>query len=345
MLRSPLSKKRWSKFKRIRRAHLALIILCAIYLISLGSELLANDRPLLVWYEGRPYFPVLRFYSEQTFGGEFITAPDYKKLRETPAFSSGSGNYMVFPLIPFGPNESHLELDGYPPYKPSLQHPLGTDDRGRDILTRLLYGYRVSFTFAVVISLLGLAVGVVIGGIQGYFGGKLDLTAQRLIEILSTLPFLYVVIIIGSSLGTNFTTLLLCFLVFEWIGISYYMRSEFLKLRNVPFVEASRALGAGHFHIMFRHILPNALTPILTFLPFSLIGAIFSLSALDYLGFGLPAPTPSWGELVRQGMSNLRSFWLTGFPILTLFFVLLLIAFVGEGIREAFDPKEYAKME
>lgn len=342
---SPLTLKRWQKFKRIRRAYVALIILVVVYLLSLGAELIANNKPLFVWYHGRPYYPIVHFYSEKTFGGVDVTAPDYKKLRETPAFAKSTGNWMIFPILPYGPNESLFYLKGYPPNPPTLHNPLGTDDRGRDILTRLLYGYRVSFTFAIIITLLSMSLGIFIGGIQGYYGGKFDLTMQRFIEILSALPFLYVVIIIGSSLGTSMATLLLCFLVFDWISISFYLRSEFFKLRQVQFVEAARSLGVSDLKIMFRHILPNSLTPIITFLPFDLIGAIFSLSALDYLGFGLPAPTPSWGELVRQGMDNLSSYWLSAFPILTLFIVLLLIAFVGEGIREAFDPKEYARME
>ena len=184
-----------------------------------------------------------------------------------------------------------------------------------------------------------------IGAVQGYFGGVFDITMQRIIEILSALPFLYIVIILGSSIGTTFWVLLFIFTIFDWIGISYFMRSEYYKLREAQYVEASKAIGLGSFRIMFRHILPNALTPILTFIPFDLIGAIFSLSALDFLGFGLPAPTPSIGELLHQGLSNLNSYWLSLFPAFFLFFILLLIAFVGEGIREAFSPREYYRME
>jgi microcin C transport system permease protein len=342
---SPLTQRRWQKFKGIRRAYYSLIILIVIYILSLGAELIANDKPIFVWYQGHPYFPCAQFYSGKTFGGSNITIADYKALNHSPNFTKAKGNFMIFPLLPYGPNESLFNIPGYPPNPPTLRNLMGTDDRGRDILTRLIYGYRVSFTFAIVITLLSMGVGIFFGGIQGYYGGKFDITMQRFIEILSSLPFLYVVIIIGSSLGTSMMTLLLCFLVFDWIGISFYLRSEFFKLRQVQFVEAARSLGVSDLKIMFRHILPNSLTPIITFLPFDLIGAIFALSSLDYLGFGLPAPTPSWGELVRQGMENLTSYWLSIFPILTLFIVLLLIAFVGEGIREAFDPKEYARME
>ena len=252
---------------------------------------------------------------------------------------------MLFPPLPYGPNEALLSLPGNPPTPPTWQNWLGTDDRGRDILTRLIYGYRISFSFALLITLCSIVVGVFIGALQGYLGGAFDITMQRLIEIFSTLPFLYIVIIIGSSLGTGFLVLLIIFIIFDWIGISYFIRSEFLRLREAQFVEAARALGIKDWKIMFRHILPNALTPVITFLPFDLIGAITSLSALDFLGFGLPAPTPSWGELMRQGMSNLFSYWLSLYPVLALFGVLLLIAFVGEGVRDAFDPREYQKME
>lgn len=346
MLRlSPLTLKRWQKFRQQKRAYYSLWILLLLYIISLFANFLANNQPLIVKYEGKLFFPALRFYNGSHFGLGAAEIPNYKELQTAPAFSPGSGNWMVFPPIPYGPNESLLNLPGNPPTPPTRHNWLGTDDRGRDILTRLIYGFRISFSFALLITFCSITVGVIIGALQGYLGGVFDITLQRLIEIFSTLPFLYIVIIIGSSLGTGFFVLLLTFIIFGWIGISYYIRSEFLKLREAQFVEAARALGVRDSKIMFRHILPNALTPIVTFLPFELIGAISSLSALDFLGFGLPAPTPSWGELMRQGMGNIFSYWLSLYPVLALFSVLLLIAFVGEGIREAFDPWEYQKME
>ncbi|MGE5606585.1 MAG: ABC transporter permease subunit [Bacteroidota bacterium] len=342
---SPVTLRRFQKFKKIKRAYYSLWILAGIYLISLFSNVIANDKPLLVKYQGKLFFPIFRFYDGSNFGLGALEKPKYKELNKTPAFKENKSNFMIFPLIPYGPNESLLDLEGYPPTPPTFQNLLGTDDRGRDILTRLLYGYRISFSFALLITFSSMAVGIIIGALQGYFRGWFDLTMQRLIEIFSTLPFLYVVIIISSSLGTGFLILLLIFIIFDWIGISYFIRSEFLKLREAQFVEAARALGVSDWKIMFRHMLPNALTPIITFLPFSLIGAITALSALDFLGFGLPAPTPSWGELMRQGLGNIFSYWLSLFPVLALFLVLLLIAFVGEGVRDAFDPKEYQKME
>jgi microcin C transport system permease protein len=342
---SPITLKRLQKFRQLKRAYYSLWILIGLYILSLGADLLANDRPLIVKYQGNIYFPVVRFYDGSHFGLAATEIPNYKELKQTAAFRHGTGNWMLFPPIPYGPNESLLTLSGNPPTPPTWQNWLGTDDRGRDILTRLIYGYRISFSFALLITFCSIVVGAIIGGFQGYLGGVFDITMQRLIEIFSTLPFLYIVIIIGSSLGTSFLILLIIFIIFDWIGISYFIRAEFLRLREAQFVEAARALGIKDWKIMFRHILPNALTPIITFLPFDLIGAITSLSALDFLGFGLPAPTPSWGELMRQGMGNLYSYWLSLYPVLALFIVLLLIAFVGEGIRDAFDPREHQKME
>ncbi len=342
---SPITLRRLQKFKRMKRAYISLWILLVIYVISLFANFIANDQPLLVQYQGKFFFPVVKFYSGDNFGLGSTDIPNYKRLQHTSVFKDNKHNFMIFPLIPYGPNEALLKLPGNPPTKPTFKNWLGTDDRGRDIFTRLLYGYRISFSFALLITFASMFLGVIIGALQGYIGGIFDLTMQRLIEIFSALPFLYIVIIIGSSLGTSFITLLIIFTIFDWIGISYFMRSEFLKLRETQFVEAAKAMGVKERKIMFRHILPNSLTPIITFLPFNLIGAIFSLSALDFLGFGLPAPTPSWGELMRQGMANIYSYWLSLYPALMLFLVLLLIAFVGEGIREAFDPREYQKYE
>ncbi len=342
---SPITLRRFEKFKRMKRAYVSFWILLITYILSLGANFIANDQPLIVGYHGKLFFPVARFYDGSHFGLGATDIPNYKELQKSKNFNKDKGDFMLFPPIPYGPNEALLELPGNPPTPPTMKNWLGTDDRGRDILTRLLYGYRISFSFALLITCVSMVLGVMMGALQGYIGGFFDLTMQRLIEILSALPFLYIVIIIGSSLGTSFVTLLVIFALFDWVGISFFIRSEFLKLRETQFVEAAKALGVKDWKIMFRHILPNALTPIITFLPFDLIGAIFSLSALDYLGFGLPAPTPSWGELMHQGMGNLSSYWLSLYPALALFSVLLLIAFVGEGIRDAFDPREYSKLE
>ena len=342
---SPITKKRLLNFMKMKRAYYSFLVLAVLFIISLFADFIANDQPTVVFYKGKLFFPVLRFYSGDNFGLRATDVPNYKEINSSPAFREDGRNFIIFPIIPYGFNESLLTLPGNPPTPPTLQNLLGTDDRGRDILTRLLYGFRISFSFALLITFSSMALGTIIGAIQGFYGGVFDLLMQRLIEIISALPFLYIVIILGSSLGQSFVILLIVFTIFEWIDISYYLRSEFYKLREMPFVEASKALGAGNFYIMFRHILPNAMTPIVTFFPFTLIGAIFSLSALDFLGFGLPAPTPSIGELLHQGLGNIFSYWLSLFPAAFLFFILLLTAFVGEGVRDAFDPREYFKLK
>ncbi len=243
------------------------------------------------------------------------------------------------PPIPYGPTESLLDLPGTPPHPPSWAHLLGTDDRGRDVLVRLLYGFRISMSFALEVTTLSLFFGILVGGLQGYYGGRFDLTIQRLIEIWSTIPTLYLVIIITSIFEPGYHWLILILTLFGWMGITYYIRGEMYREKTKDYVQAAKAIGANDLAIIFRHILPNALVPIITLTPFILVGNIFALTSLDFLGFGLPAPTPSWGELMGQGMGNIYSYWLSLSPIGALFFTLLLITFIGEAVREAFDPK------
>lgn len=231
------------------------------------------------------------------------------------------------------------------PFRPVAGHPLGIDNAGRDVLARLIYGYRTSMSFGMLLVLASLTVGTLVGGVQGYFGGRIDMIGQRLIEIWDALPFLYIMILMGSIYGRGFLLLLICFALFNWVGISYYMRAEFLRLRHWAFVEAARAQGLPARLIMFRHILPNALVPLVTFSPFALVSAIGTLVALDFLGFGLPPPTPSWGELLAQAQEYPWAWWLTVYPTLALFGVMLLGVFIGEGVRQAFDPKPYSRME
>jgi microcin C transport system permease protein len=231
------------------------------------------------------------------------------------------------------------------PFRPFEGHWLGVDSAGRDVFARILYGMRTSMTFGLLLVVCTMALGIAAGALQGYYGGRVDITAQRLIEIWSALPFLYVMILMGSVFGRSFGLLLLCYGIFNWIGISYYMRAEFLNLRHQPFVEAARCLGVPARRIIFRHIMPNGLIPVITFFPFSLVGAIGSLAVLDYLGFGLPAPTPSWGELMFQAQQFRWAWWLILYPSLALFIVMLLGVFVGEGARNAFDPKRFSKLE
>ena len=335
---SEITRQQFRRFRAIRRAWYSFCILLVTYGLSLLSEHLANDRPLLLGYQGRLHFPTLKFYPGQAFGGSHRTEADYLALEENPAFRAHDG-WMIFPPIKAGPFRSYLERSGNPPHPPSSAHWLGTDDSARDVLARLLYGFRISMSFALALAGLGTLIGAIIGGIQGYLGGLFDLATQRLIEIWSALPFLYVVILIGSIYGQNFVVLLFVFTLFQWIGLSYYMRGEFYRLRNQTYVQAARALGASHGRTIFHHILPNALNPVVTIFPFSLIGGISSLTALDFLGFGLPPPTPSWGEMLQQGLKYLYAPWLALSSVLALFVTLLLASFVGEGARAAFDPK------
>ncbi|MCX7821619.1 MAG: ABC transporter permease subunit [Brevinematales bacterium] len=342
---SPLTLRRIEKFKSQKRAYYSLILILGLYFFSLFADFIANDKPVILKYNGKLYFPIFTFYSGDHFGYSATDIIDYKKFVKSEKFLENKKNFAIFPPIPYSPYESIENLPSNPPSPPTFRNLLGTDDRGRDILTRIIYGFRISFSFALLITFVSISVGVFIGALQGYIGKWFDLTFQRIIEIISALPFLYIVIILGSSIGNSIFMLIIVFSFFDWIGISYYIRAEFYKIKEMPFVESARAIGVSDFKIMFNHILPNALTPVITFLPFDLIGAIFSLSALDFLGFGLPAPTPSIGELLRQGMANLSSYWLSIFPALFLFLILLLIAFVGEGIREAFNPRSFYKIE
>ncbi|MDD5261778.1 MAG: ABC transporter permease [Methylacidiphilales bacterium] len=335
---SEVTRRQIQRFRSIRRAWVSLWILALLYIVSLFSEHVANDRPLLLGYNGHLFFPTVKFYSGQTFGGPYRTEADYTALRGNPDFKA-KGGWMILPLISSDPLHSHLDLPGNPPQPPSWEHWLGTDNSARDVLARLLYGFRSSMSFALCLACIGTFFGIIVGGIQGYAGGKTDILGQRLIEIWSALPFLYVVILLGSIYGQGFGILLVVFTLFNWIGLSYYMRGEFFRLKNQAFVQAAQAMGAGHVRIIFRHILPNALNPVITLLPFSLVGYISSLTALDFLGFGLPPPAPSWGEMLQEGLAYLYAPWLAISAVTALFATLLLASFIGEGARAAFDPK------
>jgi microcin C transport system permease protein len=540
---NPVARKRWRRFRETRRAWWALWILAALYALSLGSELLCNDRPLYVRCNGRSYFPVVRYYPDHTFTESGLnTRPDYKAIRASEEFRRYPRNRMVFPPVPFGPNEiidpasialpdevtltlepvrdvgavnlapdyritralsaqpflgvpdseatgtcltntwalppdlraaiaerfanraapalttplepiaagdgepqpmgpavprrssaaeavlsdyvprdeppltvrltlrdptppaaqaTRLRLDARRrvhggakgvwtlmpaavqsnlltqatarferavepltvtvggrayratfdregvrwPFRPIRGHWLGVDNTGRDVLARILYGLRTSMTFGLILVIASMTLGAFLGAVQGYYGGWVDITGQRLTEIWSALPFLYIMILLGSVYGRSFALLLICYGIFNWIGISYYMRAEFLRLRRQPFVQAARAIGLPSRGIIFRHILPNALVPIVTFFPFSLVSAIGSLAALDYLGFGLPPPTPSWGELLQQAQQFRWAWWLIAYPFLAIFIVMLLGVFVGEGARNAYDPRRASRLE
>lgn len=524
---NPVTRKRIRRFKSMKRAYISLWVLLILYGLSLVAELLCNNVPLYVHFNGNSYFPVFFYYSEDTFTGSGRrTRPDYKVLDKSPAFSENAENFMIFPPFPYGPLEiinpksirvenkvtlrltpvprigtvditrkytidhpvymdyfagapdrkmigepldriiappeglkaavaarfaNHgapyaefsaktrsgdkirvslstfrsrpqppetirltfrepevgreqiksvafgpsgnpkgklpdiwqritktnrtvlksfvarrfenpvenflLNVDGRQytasfikedvqfPFPPVKDHPLGIDSAGRDVLARIFYGLRISLTFGLLLVTCSMALGIAAGAVQGYYGGKLDISAQRMIEIWAALPFLYVMILMGSIYGRGFILLLVIYGLFNWVGISYYIRAEFLNLRKRPFVEAAKCMGVPSYKIIFKHILPNALVPVITFFPFSLVGAIGALAALDYLGFGLPPPTPSWGELLFQAQQYRWAWWLILYPSLALFTVMLLGVFVGEGIRNAYDPKQYSRLQ
>lgn len=334
---SDLTIDRWRKFRRIRRAFFSLILLSSLFILSLFSECIAERKPIVMQFEGQTYFPLIFFYSGKELGQRYGTEADYRQLTNTREFQEKG--WAIYPPVRFDPLEADLEGLDPPPHPPSMQHWLGTDSLGRDVFARLLYGFRICMLFSLSLTILSGILGVIVGGIQGYLGGRTDIVVQRLIEVWSALPFLYVVILLGSIYGQNFWMLLFVMSLFSWVGLSYYMRGEFFKLRGQAYVRAARASGLGSFRIFSGQILPNALTPLITILPFTLIAGISSLTALDFLGFGLPPPTPSWGELLQQGLDNLDFPWIAISTVCALFLTLLMATFIGEGAREAFDPK------
>jgi microcin C transport system permease protein len=334
---SPLARRRLAAFRANRRGHWSLWVFLALFGLSLGAELLANDRPLLVRYDGRVYLPVLRAYPETTFGGVLPTEAAYRdpavrRLIEARGF-------MVWPPVPFRYDTIDWELGVPAPAPPSARHWLGTDDVGRDVVARLVYGFRISVLFGLALTLGASVVGVAAGAVQGYFGGWVDLLFQRLIEVWSGLPVLYLLIILAGIVQPNFWWLLGLMLLFSWMTLVSVVRAEFLRARNFDYVRAARALGVPNGLIMARHVLPNAMVATLTFLPFILNGSITTLTSLDFLGFGLPPGSASIGELLAQGKANLQAPWLglTGF--FTLAVMLSLLIFVGEAVRDAFDPR------
>ncbi|MCK9533504.1 MAG: ABC transporter permease [Pseudomonas sp.] len=339
MALSPINQRRFSRFKAHKRGWFSLWLFLALFVFSLGAEFIANDKPLLVHYDGALYFPVLKRYPETTFGGEFPLQANYKSpyIQELIAEKDG---WMLWPIIPFYYSSINYDLQVPAPAPPSAQNWLGTDDQGRDVLARVIYGFRISVLFALTLTLISSVLGVFVGALQGFYGGWVDLVGQRFLEIWSGLPVLYLLIIMASFIQPNFWWLLGIMLLFSWMSLVDLVRAEFLRGRNLEYVRAARALGMQNSAIMFRHILPNAMVSTLTFLPFILTGAIGTLTALDFLGFGLPPGSPSLGELVAQGKSNLQAPWLgiSAFTVLAL--MLSLLVFIGEAARDAFDPRK-----
>ena len=333
------SRRAWLRFKRNRLGYWSLLVFCALVLVSLCAELVSNDRPLIVRYEGQTYFPMLKDYPEKTFGGDFETPTDYLDpfIRER---ITGGGNWALYTLNPYGPNTLNYFAKAPNPSAPTRDNWLGTDDRGRDLLAQLIYGFRVSVLFALALTVTGVALGVLTGAIQGFFGGKTDLAFQRFIEIWGSMPELYLLIIFSAVFAPSISLLLILLSLFGWMGLSDYVRAEFLRNRQLDYVKAARALGVGNAQIIWRHILPNSLTPVVTFLPFRMSAAILALTSLDFLGLGVPPGTPSLGELLSQGKNNIDAWWISLSTFAVLVTTLLLLTFMGDALRDALDPRK-----
>ncbi len=330
--------RRWRNFRNNRRAFVSLIIFSVVFLLSLFSELLANDKPLLIKYKGEFLFPFAVTYTDRFFNGDFDTEADYQDMFIQNEIADNG--WAIFTLIPYSYNTVDYALDKPTPTPPSWAHWLGTDDEGRDILARILYGIRLSLVFAFLLTLLSSIIGIIVGAVQGYFGGKTDLFMQRFLEIWDALPQLFILIIVASVFVPDFITLLLIMLLFSWSGLIPVVRAEFLRTRNFDFVKAAKALGVGNLKIMFKYILPNAIVATITYVPFLLADAIVALTALDFLGLGLSQDYPSLGDLVRQGKDNLQAPWIGITIFVVLSCLLTLLIFIGEGVRDAFNPRK-----
>jgi len=321
------------------------MILVVMIFISLFAEVFINSRAIMVYFNGKVYFPT---YTKMIPGSEFDLGYEYEtNFRQLKEKFKTTSNFVILPFVPYNPYENDLKMTSYPPFPPSFteRHFLGTDNVGRDILARLVYGFRTAIVFSIVLLIMNYTIGITIGCSMGYFGGKFDLFFQRIIEIWNNVPFLYVIIIISSIVIPSFMILLLIMAFFGWIGITWVMRTMTYKEKEREYILAARSLGASHARIIFKHIIPNTLSVIVTYAPFSISGGIVALTSLDYLGFGLPAPTPSWGELLSQGWQNMEAWWIASSVVAALVITLMTVTFTGEGIREAFDPKLHTTYE
>ena len=312
---------------------------CILVALSLMAELISNDKPLLVRYQGELYMPILKDYPETVFGGDFQTPADYLDpfIRERLA---APGNWMIQAPNPYGPKTLNYFAREPNPSAPGPDNWLGTDDRGRDVLAQLIYGFRISVLFALALTFTGVVLGVITGAVQGYFGGRLDIVFQRVTEVWSSMPELYLLIIFSAVFAPSVALLLFLLSLFGWMGLSDYVRAEFLRNRQLDYVRAARALGVDNWHIMLRHVLPNSLTPVVTFLPFRMSGAILALTSLDFLGLGVPPGTPSLGELLSQGKNNIDAWWISLATFGVLVVTLLLLTFIGDALRDALDPRK-----
>ena len=335
-------RRAWSRFKRNRVGFWSLVLFSALVVFSLFAEVLSTDKPLVVRYEGTTYFPVLRDYSEKTFGGDFETPADYLDPFIRERITTGR-NWAVYAPNPYGPKTLNYFAKSPNPAAPSRENFFGTDDRGRDLLAQLIYGFRVSVLFALALTFVGVVLGIVTGAIQGFFAGKIDLAFQRFIEIWGSMPELYLLIIFSAIFTPSVTLLLVLLSLFGWMGLSDYVRAEFLRNRQMDYVRAARALGVGNLQIMWRHILPNSMTPVVTFLPFRMSAAILALTSLDFLGLGVPPGTPSLGELLSQGKANIDAWWISLSTFAVLVVTLMLLTFMGDALRDALDPRKVDK--
>ncbi len=340
---SELNRRRRANFRANRRGFWSLWIFLALFGLSLASELVANDNPILVRYDGAFFVPFAKNYPETAFGGEFETEADYRDPAVVELIEAKG--WILWPPIRFSYRTVNLDLPVPAPAPPSAENWLGTDDQGRDVVARLLYGFRISVLFGLTLTVLSSVVGVIAGAVQGYYGGWVDLAFQRFIEIWDGLPQLYMLIILAAFVEPNFWWLLSLLLLFQWMGLVGVVRAEFLRARNFDYVRAARALGAGDAVIMYRHVLPNAMVATLTFMPFILSGSVVALTSLDFLGFGLPPGSASLGELLAQGKSNVNAPWLGLTAFLTLAILLSLLVFIGEAVRDAFDPRKTFRVE
>lgn len=329
----------WKNFKSKKSAYFSFILLSSVYVLSFVLPLFVGRNALLVRYENNYYFPVVKYYEASVFGQNYEGETNYRMLKNLFG-NVDSDNFVLMPLYPYGPEENLLdEIPGNPPHPPSARNVLGTDESGRDVFAKILYGFRLSFTFSLLVTFLSFFIGIVFGSLSGFFKGWLDLTGQRIVEVWSTIPFLYLMMLLASLLKPGFFILVVMLTLFGWMGISLYVRGEFLREISKDYVLSALASGTSNFKIIVKHILPNALTPVLTFLPFVIVANISALVSLDFLGFGIPPPAPSWGNMISQGLNNLNYWWLSLFPLCALIVTLLLIVFIGEGFRFAVSPE------
>ncbi|PMG15316.1 ABC transporter permease [Vibrio splendidus] len=338
MFNNPLAEARWLRFKANKRGFISLWIFTVLFGLSLFAEIIANDKPLLVSYDNQWFVPVINEYAETEFGGEFETEADYKDPYVIELIEDSG--YIVWPIIPFSYDTINFDISGAVPSEPDSVNWLGTDDKGRDVLARIIYGFRISVLFGFILTIVSSVVGVVVGATQGYYGGWVDLFGQRFIEVWSGMPTLFLLIILSSFIEPNFWWLLGIMVLFSWMSLVGIVRAEFLRCRNFDYVRAAQAMGVDDKRIMLRHMLPNAMVASLTMMPFILSGSVTTLTSLDFLGFGLPAGSPSLGELLAQGKANLQAPWLGISAFVVLSLMLTLLVFVGEAVRDAFDPHQ-----